>query len=635
MKKVYTLIILLTSLLHARAQVRGFGNIDTADLRSTASQLEKDANAEVLFDRARLNFSMMGYIVLEQHRRVKIFNEKGKEYGNIKIEYDNMYGVDHIANIEAQTINLEHGKIVVSKVDPKQFYFQHTDQNKDALVFSFPNVKPGSVVEYRYTLERNMASNFPAWYFQSDIPTRYSEFDVYSSPKLSFQVLSRTNQAFEKDTSIASGHTWVATNLPSSKKEAYMRSGSESLQSISLLISTVKNDFGHDIELINTWDKLGRVLANEKDYYKELDQHLSGEDTLLKHAVILKCNDEKIAYLFNTVKTTIGWNGYKNWASRDGIRNAWKKRVGNSAEVNAALYHLLKKSGIKAYPLLVSTRENGSMRPDFVDKFQINDLVVYVPVDSAHYYILDATDKYNTYNQIPFELLNSYGLCLNKDENKYDMIYIENKTPAREIIMVTADISNDAKMKGTGAIASYTYNRSGELEIYKTLGDEKFKEYLAGNDNNIKISNLKLENMGIDTLPLTQNFDFTYDLNNSDNYIYFTPNIFTPMHTNPFLSEVRFAPVDFGHGDDRVIVGKYKIPAGYDVESLPKNANMIMPDKSIRFKRVLEKQDGYIMLHYEIDIKRTLFLKSEYSDLHEFFRRMYDMLDEQIILKKT
>jgi hypothetical protein len=107
------------------------------------------------------------------------------------------------------------------------------------------------------------------------------------------------------------------------------------------------------------------------------------------------------------------------------------------------------------------------------------------------------------------------------------------------------------------------------------------------------------------------------------------------MRTNPFLSESRFAPIDFGYGDVRIIVGRYKIPPGYNVESLPKDANMVMPDKSVRFKRMLEKEDGYISLHYEIDIKRTHFSKSEYSGLREFFRRMYEMLDEQIILKKT
>ncbi|MFB9841950.1 DUF3857 domain-containing protein [Mucilaginibacter ginsenosidivorans] len=634
MRKYFTLLIFMSVAIGANAQIRLFGIIDSADLRLSSCSFEKDANAEVLFDKARVYFSALGALTMERHKRVKIFNEKGKEYGNVKIEYDNMYGVDNILDIQAETINLENGKIVKDKLDPKLIYAQHTDKNKDAIIISFPNIKPGSVIEYKYTLMRNIASNFPAWHFQTDIPTRYSEFNVLFSSRLQFKAFTRRNQPFAQDTLVTGGHIWTAEDLPSVKDEAYARAEGDGMQSVALLLTSVQTFDGTTIDLSDTWEKAGKKLATAKDYYKELDQHLGGEDTLIKRALALKNDDEKIAYLFNSVKSIMSWNGFQNWASRDGIRNAWKKRVGNSAEVNAVLYHLLKKSGVKAYPMLVSTRENGLIQPDFVDIFQINNLVAYVPVDSNRYYVLDATNKYNVYNQVPYEFLNSYGLCLNRDADKYEMVYMENKTPSKDVIIIVADINPDAKMKGTGQIASYGYRRTQDLELYKTLGDQKFNEYLTGRDNNVKITNLKLSNMQADTLPFEQNFDFSYDLNNSDNYLFFTPNIFTPLHDNPFLSESRTSPIDFGFGSSHVISGRYKLPPGYAVESLPKSVNIVMADKSIKFRRSLENQDGYISLHYEVNIKRTKFLKTEYPDLHEFFKKMYEMLNEQIVLKK-
>ncbi|HTK21087.1 MAG TPA: DUF3857 domain-containing protein [Mucilaginibacter sp.] len=635
MNKIFILLLLLCCVTVAKAQVRGFGNIDTADLKLTSCDFEKDANAMVLFDRAKVTFSIYGTLNLERHRRIKIFNEKGKEHGNIKIQYDNMYGVDHIYQIEAQTINLENGKIVTSRIDPKLMYAEHTDKNKDAIVLAFPNVKPGSVVEYRYYLTRNIASNFPAWYFQSDIPTRYSEFDVFFSSSLHFNVLTRISKPFLKDTLLNGGHVWASSNLSSSREEAYMRSTGDALDNVSLLLTSVDSFDGKNIKLDDTWATTGKKLVNQKDYYKELDQHLSGEDTLLKRASTFKNNDERIAYIFNAVRNTISWNGYQNWGSKDGIRNAWKKRVGNSAEINAVLYHLLKASGIKAYPMLVSTRENGLLEPDFVDVFQINGLVTYVPIDSAKYYVLDATNHYNTYSQIPFDLLNSYGLRLDKTGDKYDMLFLETKAPSKEIVMINGDIGSDAKMHGTGDIVSYGYDRTAKLEIFKTTEKKKYEEFLSEGDNNLKLSDLKSENVEVDTLPLKQSFAFTYDLNNTDNYLLFSPNIFTTIHINPFLSEERTSSIDFGYTNDHVIFGTYKIPQGYKVESLPKDANMIIADKSIRFKRMLEQADGNIQLKYEISIHRTRFLKSEYPDIHEFYKKMYDLLNEPIVLKKS
>lgn len=589
----------------------------------------------VLFDRAKVNFSIFGTLDLERHRRVKIFNEKGKEYASVKIEYDNMYGVDHVYKIEAQTINLENGKIVTSKIDPKLIYSEHTNKNKDAIVLTFPDVKPGSVIEYRYSLVRNLASNFPAWYFQSDIPTRYSEFDVYFSFGLHFNALRRISKPFLIDTLIAGGHEWASAELPSSRQEAYMRAPGDALDNVSLLLTSVHTLDGRTIKLTDSWAAAGQELANQKDYYKELDQHLSGEDTIVKRATTLKSNDEKIAYIFNIVKKTISWNGYQNWGPKDGIKNAWKKKIGNSAEVNAAVYHLLKLSGVKAYPLLVSTRENGLLQPDFVDIFQMNDLVTYVPVDSGKYYVLDATDRYNTYNQIPYDLLNSYGLCLNKEASKYDMVFLETKTPSKEIVIINGEIGPDAKMHGRGDIVSYGYNRMEKLEVFKNLDEKKYEQFLTEDDNNLKLSDVKSENTEIDTLPLKQRFDFTYDLNNTDNYILFSPNIFTTLHTNPFLSEARSSEIDFGYADSHVIYGSYKIPDGYQIESLPKDANMVIGDKSIRFKRSLGQEQGRIQLKYEISVKRSKFLRSEYPDLHEFYKKMFDLLNEQIVLKKS
>ena len=611
-----------------------YGVVDTADLKLASCDFEKDANAMILFDKARVLFSTMGYVAMERHKRVKILNEKGKEEGSVRIEYNNLYGAEEILNIEAQTINLDSGKIVITKVDPKQIYFEHTDKNKDALIISFPNVKEKSVIEYRYTFARRLASNFPAWYFQDNIPTRYSEFKVYFSSRLKFKAFTRTNKAFLKDTTLEGGHVWAVSNIASSKKEAFMRADNDGLQCVSMLLNGIDDFDGKSIHLSDSWSETGKELANEKDYYKELDQHLNDEDKVIKQAVELKTDEAKIAFLYNQVKSTISWNGSKNWGSKDGIRSAWKKKVGNSAEVNAILYHLLKRSGVKAYPMLVSTRDNGLIDPSFVDIFQINHLVTYVPVDSTKYYLLDATDKYNTYNQIPFDLLNSYGLRLDKERNKYDMVFIDTKKPSKNVTFVNGEIGTDAKMKGTGEIGSYGYDRTSNLEIYKTTDEKKYEEFLAENDNNLKLSNLKLENAEVDTLPLKQSFDFTYDLNNTDKYIMFSPNIFTSLHDNPFLNETRSSEIDFGYADNHLIYGRYKIPDGYNIESLPKDANIVMADKSIRFKRILGSEDGYISIHYEILVNRTRFLRSEYSSLHEFYKKMYDMLNEQIILKK-
>jgi hypothetical protein len=260
---------------------------------------------------------------------------------------------------------------------------------------------------------------------------------------------------------------------------------------------------------------------------------------------------------------------------------------------------------------------------------------VYVPVDSAKEYILDATGKYNQYNETPAELLNSFGLYIDKSKKIYDTVSIKKDLPVRQVILINAEIKPGGKLDGTAQINSVSYDRINAIKKYKTDGEKKYIDYLADNDNNLKISSLKMENMEVDTLPLTQNVVFSLDLAGSDeNYIYLKPNLFSSLKTNPFLSETRLSDIYFGYLRSYSINGVYKLPAGYKTDALPKSVNMVMPDKSISFKRIVAEQDGSVLVHFIVDVRKAAFNPSEYSGVHAFYKKMYELLDEQIVLKK-
>jgi hypothetical protein len=297
---------------------------------------------------------------------------------------------------------------------------------------------------------------------------------------------------------------------------------------------------------------------------------------------------------------------------------------------------LLKQSGINAYPMLVSTRDNGKINPNFVNIYQINKLVTYIPVDTARYYVLDATDKYNMYNEVPFDLLNSYGLAINKEKEKYDLVLMKKQAPVKQVVFINAEIRPDGAMKGTAQIASFSYNKSNTVELYKTLDDKKYKEFLTDNNNNLRITSLKLEDAEVDSLPLTQNIEFNLDLPGTDDkYIFFSPNLFTSLHRNPFISENRVSDIDFGCSKVFIINGRYKIPEGYKVESMPKSMNLIMPDKGITFKRIAGEQEGSVIVNYVISYKKSIYPQSDYPNIRAYFKKMNEILNEQIVLKKS
>jgi hypothetical protein len=50
---------------------------------------------------------------------------------------------------------------------------------------------------------------------------------------------------------------------------------------------------------------------------------------------------------------------------------------------------------------------------------------------------------------------------------------------------------------------------------------------------------------------------------------------------------------------------------------------------------VVNLQDNMIATLYVINHKKTIYFKNEYDDFSEFYKKMYEMLNEPIVLKKS
>ncbi|AMR31231.1 hypothetical protein A0256_07215 [Mucilaginibacter sp. PAMC 26640] len=618
--------------------VQPFGKIDKADLELKSCDFEKDANAMVLFDKANVFLTTSYQVITEIHKRIKIFNVNAKEEGDIRLEYFSGGRAQSITGLQAQTINLNNGNIEIIKVDKKQIFTEVVDDDRSALVFSFPNVQPGSVLEFKYTITANSPFDFPDWYFQSNLPNRYSILKTTVPNELYYKNLESRFQPYTIDKEDNSGtHTRAMENIPSIPDEPFMTSREDNCERILFqLLSYTGSSAVYSQNFSATWLKVGEGLMESEYLGTQLGKKLNGEEAIIAKAKTLASNDEKIAFVFGEVKNAMKWNNAYRKSSYDGVYRAWEKKTGNSGELNMIVCHLLKKSGVKVYPMIVSTRGNGKVNPAYPNSYKFNSLVAYVPVDSTRSYVLDASNKYNLYNQVPTNLLNTFGLCLNKDDKAYDMLFLQNTTPVRQVIMVNAEIKPDSKVTGIANVVDFAYKRMNAVERYKTDGEKKYIDYLKDDNSNLKISSIKFENMDIDTLPLKEIVDFNLELTGSDdNYIYFNPNVLGVSKTSPFLKTSRSSDIDFGYSNNYSLIGIYKLPAGFKVESLPKSISMTMPDASISFKRILGEQDGSLSVRYIIERKKSIFFKEDYAEFHEFFKKMYEMLNEPVVLKKS
>ncbi|WP_133300240.1 DUF3857 domain-containing protein [Mucilaginibacter terrenus] len=632
MKRFYLLLFLLySSGITLYAQKAAFGQIDTADLKLTSCSFEKNASAMVLFNTAKASYTKYDGIDMEVHRRVKVFNEQGTVTANVKLQYYSGGHNEDIKNIQVISLNLVDGKIAITPLDPKLIYVQKVDKTQKQVVFTAPAVKAGSVIDIKYTWHTSLSYNFPSWLFQELIPTRYSEYQAEVKYGYSFNVIKKSTQPFVTDTAYLvkeqrlKRHVYAMSNIPGFKLEAYMGSVEDNLQGVYFKPAQSEMD----------WNMIGLRLLLTTDFGGQWNLPLKGEKDIINEAKVLKTDEDKIAYIFNTVKNTVRWNETDLAYSEKGIPAAWALHTGNSTEINLMLYRLLMQSGVKPTLLMLGTRDHGEIEFNNPSFDRLNKTVVRVPIDSLQYYVLDASGKYNTYNSTPYDLLGINMLTIDPDKKDFQIVKLKTALPSTEIVLVDASLNPTGKMDGSVQVASSNYKRISKLEVYDKIGEKKYLEAIKDDNNNLQLSDFKFSNLEADTLPLREDFNFKLELTGSDdNYIYFSPNLFTGIGANPFLSESRLADVDFIFPSTYSINGNYKLPVGFKIDALPKSTILSMPDQSVTFKRTTGENNGAVVIHYVIIFRKTKYTRDEYPALRQFFKTMYEMLNEQVVLKK-
>lgn len=643
-KPVYILLLCLLC-CYASAQTTGtmpFGEISTEDLKLTACDFDMGANAMVLFDKTEVN-ALTDVTTITRHRRVKILNEKGLKQADVTIEYTSEDHFEKITNIDAHTVYLENGVIKTVPVNKSLIYKQTGDKSTKTLKFSFPAVKPGAIIEFVYTRTVDFPGDVPDWDFQESLPVRYSSFDIKIATGYSYKIIPRVYQPYDKNIleairnssndSTGAHYLWAIKNVESFINEPYTTTPEDNIQNTRFfLIQTPYNDMKLR-PTVHTWPWVTGILINDPYLRDELTRNLK-DDSVLFAAKLCKTEEEKISLVFNSVKNKMRWNNRYSRGTNDGIRKAWENKLGNSTEINLVLYNSLRMAGIKSSLSFISTRSNGRIELDLPNVRDFNTMVLSVTANSKTY-ILDATSPYNAYNSIPFKLLNCYSLTIDPVAKNYDLKVIKDTIPQKKAVFVNAQIKPDGKLEGSAHISSYGCLKTNHLVAYAEDGETKFKESLTGGDNNLKILSLKRENMEADSLPLVESVDFKLDLISSDeNYIYVNPTLLTSFRENPFLSEKRQADIDFGYLGSYSIRSLYKTPAGYKIDALPQGVSMTMPNKSISFKRIVSEQDGQILIRFNIDFAKSVFSVDEYPAIHDFYKKMFEMLNEQIVLKK-
>jgi hypothetical protein len=654
MRKSFSVALLLFLTLTLSAQktkeVPAFGKVEKADLELKECSIDKDAEAMYLFDQGTVYYRKGPNTLFQMHEarriRIKILKEKGFNHANIKLPYYSDGSYEKIIDLEAIVYNLdEAGNIVNTKLEKKAFYRQKLNAYYSAVTFTFPEIKEGSIIEYRYEKVREQWSNIDPWVFQHDIPTKFSSFNITlpeyfqftTTQQISFPVENKKDLVSQtihlpdgNVTFIATEHSYKMRDLPSLKEEPFMGAPRDYLQKIEFQLSSIVVPGSLTQNFRNTWPALTKELMTHPSFGMQLKKNLE-RDAELTAIMALTSKTEKLLSIYRYVQRHIQWDGTEDIYT-DGVKNAWSKRKGTTADINLILVNLLKDAKIDAYPLLVSTREHGKVLETYPFLQQFNKVIAIAIIDETPF-ILNAADKYNPARLIPYDVMGTEAYVVDNEKSGFVTLWDSRQTKKNYVSFQSA-INEKGEMAGQATISSFDYSKNPRVKNFKESKEKYISQYFTSAHPSVNIKDLEIKNIDDDTLPLEQKVKFSIPVSSSGDYNFFTLNMFSELENNPFVSDTRQTDVDYGYNQNYIIVGDVDIPQGYEFEQPPKNITMIMPDTSIIFRRLNQVKNSKISFRITLEFRRPVYAADEYPALKDFYKRVFTLLNEQIVFRK-
>lgn len=629
--------------LNIFSQELALGNVTVEELQKTQSDIEPDAPAEYIFKKGRYSLVFdpnYGIVtVVEIKVKIKIYSKEGYDWANETFDLS-ANEVKKYSISDAITYNLVEGKIEKSKLKKDGIFEEKSNDYYNSYQIKMPNVKVGSIIEFCFKYETTQNRSLPQWFFQFQIPIQNCELTVRSFKDydydLDFKPFLKIDKSQETISSLG-GEMFLITkyevkNVKAVKDEPYVVNLENFISSIRFYLPLNYLNYGSETIYINPWEDIARFMYEDENFGKQLEVKDYFENDLNAFIRENEAKYNKTEAVFNFVQERMTWNRYNGIKTDLGLKEAYKEKTGNTADINLMLVSFFKSQGIKANPIILSTRSNGVT--NLPNIFAYNYVVAGVETDEG-VVLFDATSKYTTKNMLAFRALNWFGRMLLKTRQSEEISLMPQKL-SNENLNSSIEINNDGSISGKYRKQMTDYFSLNYRENYGLLTKEINIERIEKGYNNFDIQELNLKNINDINQPIIEEVSFT--MPNAVDFIgdkiYFNPTFMFGLKSNPFLSDSRDFPIDFDFPKEYKNLIVIKIPQGYEVESLPISTILEFEDDMLGYKYQVQQINNTIQILTVFNINHSLISESKYTLIKDFFSKIVEKDNEPVVLKK-
>ena len=624
MKKQITFLLLFISIT-SFAQLFEVNNITKSDLLEKSYPLDSTATAAILYQERKITFP--DYKIHDfYYKRIKIYKKAGFDYATVEIPYYvSSKGKELIASIKAYTYTLVDGKIVKTALAKKQIFTKQISKFYKAKIFTFPNIKEGSIITYSYTLLSPYLQRLDDVELQDYIPIKKEIISFRVPEGLAYRSILKGFLPIENN----EDGKITLENIPAIKDEPY--AGNIDNYKASIVYELASVEFPNYYKNYSTtWDAVGKKLLLDSKFGYQLKKNKFQEEDLTTFLKNTATDEDKMLKVFALIKQKIKWNK-KNGIYSSGIKDAYKKGEGNVADVNLALTVMLRNAGLDANPVLVSTVDHGI--PLYPTIAGFNYVIVMVKTNQGAY-LLDATSKNSFPNVLPSRVLNFQGRALKKDGTSFWVNLYPNEFSKKETSLMAK-----FTLDGFNGFSRTSLDNNIQLSYRNRLqGKDKdaLISWFEDNHPNVDLSDIRINNL--DNLEKNCNqlvkFTTTSFYEELGGKIFIDPLLYLKRTENPFKAKTREFPIFYDYPWYKSNTVSITIPKGYHIVSVPKETKYELPDELGGFAYKVIQKGNVITTKSIVNINKGVVAKRYYQDLKKLYTAIINKHDEKIVVAK-
>ncbi len=629
-----------------------FGTLTYAEKSFKNFDKDSTASAIVLYEKGDNYFKVINQriqLVKIYHVKIKILKEEGFDQADISIPY---YHTKNTAEKVTEIKAITHNGPQQTFLSSNKIFTNDLSERVSEKRFTFSGVKKGSILEYRYKLISPYLYKLDGWEFQSSIPKLYSEFNAkipgnyqYNRTLVGKLGLSTNDASIKEDCFYVDGYPnpadcevlkYIMKDIPAFKKdESYMLSASNYISRLDFELSTHLQLNGIIDKYTRSWEDVDKEFKTDKDIGRQLTKKGFFEknvpETLLTEGDAIT----RAKNIYTFVQQHFTWNGRHSTYGKARVKDAFNAKKGNAWEINMSLINLLNAGGIKTNLMLTSTRNNGLPKKTHPVMSDFNYVIAKVDIGGKDY-LLDATDKYMPFGMLPFKVLNHFGRVMDfkNDSYWYDIRPVrDSKHQIRATMKFNVD---DGTAEGILDVVTKSYNGINTNEKLDEHGEDDYLELIEQNiEGDFEITDYKKNEAKSTDRMVLERFSFQIDNLLGKDVVYINPFLVRFFNENPFITEERNFPIDFGYPRTYRYQINIEIPEGYVVKDLPEKVAFALGDnKAATFQFDRQQTPKNISFLFNLVLNKSYFEDTDYKFLKELFKQVTNIQKNSLLVLK-